>query len=89
MPASKTALTSRSAARSSAARRRSLRTVENHAFFGTPTPRGFIAPFVSDGPIDRNAFETYVEKVLLPELREGDVVIMDNLPSHEGPNVRA
>ena len=62
--------------------------MENHAFFGTPTPRGFIAPFVSDGPIDRNAFETYVEKVLLPELREGDVVIMDNLPSHEGPNVR-
>ena len=41
-----------------------------------------------DGPIDRLAFETYVEKVLLPELREGDVVIMDNLPSHKGPKVR-
>jgi transposase len=50
---------------------------------------GMVAPFVLDGPINRNAFETYVEKVLLPELRPGDVVIMDNLSSHKGPNVRA
>jgi transposase len=52
------------------------------------TLRGFIAPFVIDGAIDRLAFETYVEKVLVPELRQGDVVIMDNLPGHKGPNVR-
>ena len=52
------------------------------------TLRGFIAPFVIDGPIDRLAFEAYVEKVLLPELRKGDVVIMDNLPGHKGPRVR-
>jgi len=57
-------------------------------FVGALTLRGFIAPFVIDGPIDRLAFETYVEKVLLPELREGDVVIMDNLPSHKGLKVR-
>jgi transposase len=50
---------------------------------------GMVAPFVLDGPINRNAFETYVEKVLLPDLRPGDVVIMDNLSSHKGPNVRA
>ncbi len=50
---------------------------------------GVVAPFVLDGPINRNAFETYVEKVLLPELRPGDIVIMDNLSSHKGPNVRA
>ena len=49
---------------------------------------GMVAPFVLDGPINRNAFETYVEKVLLPELRPGDIVIMDNLSSHKGPNVR-
>jgi transposase len=51
--------------------------------------KGMVAPFVIDGPINRNAFETYVEKVLLPGLRPGDVVIMDNLSSHKGPNVRA
>ncbi|SDZ57727.1 transposase, partial [Sinorhizobium meliloti] len=32
--------------------------------------------------------ETYVEKVLLPELRPDDVVVMDNLSSHKGPRVR-
>jgi transposase len=57
-------------------------------FVGALTLRGFIAPFVIDGPIDRLAFETYVEKVLIPELRPGDAVIMDNLPGHKGPRVR-
>lgn len=49
---------------------------------------GIAAPFVLDGPINRIAFETYVEKVLVPELRPGDIVIMDNLSSHKGPKVR-
>ena len=49
---------------------------------------GIVAPFVLDEPINRCAFETYVEKVLVPELRPGDVVIMDNLSSHKGPRVR-
>ncbi len=57
-------------------------------FVGALTLRGFIAPFVIDGPIDRLAFETYVEKVLVPELRPGDTVVMDNLPGHKGPRVR-
>jgi transposase len=48
------------------------------------TTRGMIAPFVLDGPINRDAFEAYVEKVLIPELRKGDIVIMDNLSSHKG-----
>jgi transposase len=52
------------------------------------TTRGIIAPWVLDGPINRDAFETYVEKVLIPELRPGDIVIMDNLSSHKGPRVR-
>lgn len=49
---------------------------------------GIAAPFVLDGPINRVAFETYVDKVLVPELRPGDIVIMDNLSSHKGPRVR-
>lgn len=49
---------------------------------------GIAAPFVLVGPINRIAFETYVEKVLVPELRPGNIVIMDNLSSHKGPKVR-
>ena len=52
------------------------------------TTRGMIAPFVLDGPINRLAFETYVERVLVPELRQGDVVVMDNLSSHKRASVR-
>ena len=57
-------------------------------FVGALTLRGFIAPWVLDGPINRDAFETYVAKVLVPELRSGDIVVMDNLSSHKGPKVR-
>jgi transposase len=49
---------------------------------------GIAAPFVLDGPINREAFEAYVAHVLVPELRPGDIVIMDNLSSHKGPRVR-
>lgn len=49
---------------------------------------GIAAPFVLDGAMNRPAFETYLAKVLAPELRPGDVVIMDNLSSHKGPRVR-
>lgn len=52
------------------------------------TLRGMIAPFVLSGPINRIAFETYVARVLIPDLRPGDIVIMDNLSSHKGPRVR-
>ena len=45
---------------------------------------GLVAPFVLDGPINRDAFEVYVDKVLAPDLKPGDVVIMDNLSSHKG-----
>jgi transposase len=51
--------------------------------------RGMIAPFVLSGPINRDAFEVYVERVLVPELRPGNIVVMDNLSSHKGPRVRA
>ena len=57
-------------------------------FIAGLTTRGMIAPFVLDGPINRSAFETYVERVLAPELRQGDIVVMDNLSSHKGPKVR-
>jgi len=46
------------------------------------------APWLLDGPIDGESFQLYVEKVLLPTLRPGDIVIMDNLGSHKGKAVR-
>ncbi len=46
------------------------------------------APWLLEGPIDGESFATYVEKVLLPTLRSGDIVIMDNLGSHRGKIIR-
>jgi transposase len=44
---------------------------------------------VLDGPINGLAFQAYVEQVLVPELKLGDIVVMDNLGSHKGAGVRA
>lgn len=49
---------------------------------------GMIALMVLDGPINGDWFEAYVAQVLVPELRVGDVVIMDNLSSHKRAAVR-
>jgi transposase len=49
---------------------------------------GMIAPMVLDGPINGDWFEAYVAQVLVPELKPGDVVIMDNLSSHKRVAVR-
>lgn len=46
------------------------------------------APWVLDGPINGEAFKAYVEKVLAPTLKPGDLVILDNLGSHKGKAVR-
>ena len=46
------------------------------------------APWLLDGPVNAEAFKTYVEKVLSPTLQSGDLVIMDNLSSHKGNAVR-
>jgi len=46
------------------------------------------APWLLDGPINGERFRTYVEKVLVPTLKPGDIVIMDNLGSHKGKAVR-
>ena len=49
---------------------------------------GMVAPMVLDGPINGDWFEAYVTQVLVPDLRPGDVVIMDNLSSHKRASVR-
>jgi transposase len=57
-------------------------------FIGGLTTNGFIAPMVLDGAMDALAFSAYIEQVLAPELRSGDVVIMDNLAAHKAALVR-
>ena len=49
---------------------------------------GIGAPAVFDGPIDSPTFLAYVEQVLVPTLRPGDVVVLDNLAAHKQPDVR-
>src|SRR5207237_4217880 len=46
------------------------------------------APCVIDGPINGRSFLAYVEQMLLPTLRPGDVVVMDNLGSHKRQAIR-
>ena len=46
------------------------------------------APWLIDGPISGERFRLYVEKLLVPTLRGGDIVVMDNLGSHKGDAVR-
>ena len=46
------------------------------------------APWLLNGPINGESFRTDIEKVLLPTIRPGDLVIMDNLGSHKGKAVR-
>ena len=50
---------------------------------------GLTAPAVFDGPIDGVSFLAYIEHVLAPTLRPGDVVVLDNLSVHRSPAVRA
>ena len=50
---------------------------------------GLGAPAVFDGPIDNPTFRAYVEQILVPTLRPGDVVVLDNLAVHKQPEVRA
>jgi transposase len=47
------------------------------------------APCVIDGPINGRSFLAYVEQILAPTLKRGDIVIMDNLGSHKRQAIRA
>lgn len=49
---------------------------------------GLAAPMILDGPMHGAAFRAYVEQALVPELKPGDVVVMDNLPAHKVAGVR-
>ena len=50
---------------------------------------GLTAPWVIQGAMDRDAFNTYVETQLAPTLQPGDVVILDNLSVHKSAKAQA
>ena len=57
-------------------------------FVGALRQRALVAPMVAEGPMDGEMFRVYVNHCLLPVLRSGDLVILDNLSSHKVRGVR-
>ena len=51
-------------------------------------PEGLTAPAVIDGPVDHDVFAAYIAQVLVPTLRPGDIVVLDNLGAHRGEDLR-
>jgi hypothetical protein len=60
----------------------------NVTLLSSITREGMGPSLAVEGATTREVFETYIEKVLAPTLREGQVVVMDNLSSHRGSRVR-
>jgi transposase len=50
--------------------------------------KGMRCSMTLDGPVNRDAFEAFVQQVLCPTLKAGDIVVMDNLSSHKGIGVQ-
>ena len=61
---------------------------QTHTVIAALRLEGLGAPAVFDGPIDSPSFLAYIEQVLVPTLRPGDVVVLDNLAVHKQPAVR-
>jgi transposase len=57
-------------------------------FVGGLTLAGFVAPMLLDGPMDGECFLAWVEQMLAPTLRPGDLVVMDNLAAHKVMGIR-
>jgi len=57
-------------------------------FVGALRLEGMTAPMILDGAMHGVAFLAYVEQVLVPTLRPGDIVVMDNLPAHRSAGAR-
>ena len=62
---------------------------QTHTVVAALRPTELTATAVFDGPIDTATFHAYVEQILAPTLRRGDVVVLDNLAAHRHPGVRA
>lgn len=57
-------------------------------FVGALRKRGMTAPMMIEGAMNGEAFLAYIEQCLVPTLKRGDIVMMDNLPVHKTLGVR-
>lgn len=62
---------------------------QTHTVIAALRVDGLHAPAVFGGPLDNPTFLAYVEQVLVPTLRPGEVVVLDNLAMHKQPEVQA
>ena len=67
---------------------RPARSLGTLTFLGALRCDQLTAPCVFDGPINGECFRAYVEQQLVPVLKPGDIVIMDNLGSHKSATLR-
>ena len=61
---------------------------KNTTLLSSMSVEGMGPSLAVEGATDRRIFETYVERVLAPTLRPGQVVVMDNLTAHKGGRVK-
>jgi transposase len=59
----------------------------NHSLIGSLGLRGVVASLLLRGSVDHLAFDAFVNELLLPQLRAGDVLLLDNLPAHKASEV--
>jgi transposase len=62
---------------------------QTHTILAALRVTGLTAPAVFNGPLDNPSFLAYIDQVLVPTLRPGDIVVLDNLVIHKQPAVRA
>jgi transposase len=55
----------------------------NYTFLATLSLGGLQAPWLLEGALDGQAFGVYIREVLAPHLEKGDIVLLDNLPTHK------
>jgi transposase len=61
---------------------------KNTTLLSSMSVEGMGPSLAVEGATNREVFETYVERVLAPTLRRGQLVVMDNLSAHKGERVR-
>ena len=62
---------------------------DNITMIGAMSTTGIQALMAIPGSADADVFSTFVERMLAPTLKPGDVVVLDNLGVHKGPKIRA
>jgi hypothetical protein len=59
----------------------------NHSLIGSLGLRGVVASLLLTGGVDHSVFDAFVNELLLPQVRAGDVLLLDNLPAHKASAV--